>query len=197
MDGHFGYSSFVLLLSDAQHDLIQGTLERFKDFTDVIREYSVEKSTGKYWYVQIDIMDYCRTGEELCHFAYTYFDFIAMRQEGSTWILVPDKDNFKKALSTMYTKEQKIYYLYDMLTIGERYDAVVNYQFNYISPYGDTRLLHNENGNIYSLVFGRECIYLFSEEPEITLEDTTTGVVSSVDITDGLDLFKFNVAILR
>lgn len=197
MDGHFGYSSFVLLVSDAQHDLMKDTLERFKDFTDIVREYAMVGEKYKYWYVQLDVMDYQRDSKELCHFVYTYFDFIALRQGGSSWILVPDKDNFKKALSAMYTKEQKIYYLYDMLTIGERYDAIVEYKYNYISPYGDTRLLHTENGNMYSLVFGRECVYLFSDEPEVTLEDTTTGLVTSVDITDGIEIFDFNIAILR
>ena len=52
MDNHFGYSSFVLLVSDLQHDLLKETLLQFNEFTDIVTEYPVEKDKGKYWFVQ-------------------------------------------------------------------------------------------------------------------------------------------------
>lgn len=196
MDNHFGYSSFVLLLSDLQHDLLLETLLQFKDFTDIVEEYSVEKQKGKYWFVQVDIMDYQRTGEELCHFAFTYFDFIAMKQEGSQFIMVPNEEHILKAWDALYDSGQEIYFLYDMLSIEERYNAACSVAQT-IDPYGDTRLIHEVNGVKYSLVFGRECKYIFQEDPEIEILDSCTNISRLIDISNGLDLFKFNLAILQ
>lgn len=195
MDNHFGYSSFILLLSDLQHDLLEETILQFKDFTDIVEEYAVEKEKGKYWFVQVDIMDYQRKAEELCHFAYTYFDFIAMRQEDSQFILVPNEEHVLKAWEDLYAPGQEIYFLYDMLSIEERYNAACN--ASNIDPFGENRLIHDVDGVKYSLVFGRECRYLFQEDPEIEILDSCTNISTIIDISDGLDLFKFNVAILH
>ncbi len=196
MDNHFGYSSFVLLLSDLQHDLLEETLLQFSDFTDIVEEYAVEKEKGKYWYVQVDIMDYQRKAEELCHFAYTYFDFIAMRQEDSQFILVPNEEHILQAWNALYGPGQEIYFLYDMLTIAERYDAACSVAMT-LDPYGENRLIHDVDGVKYSLIFGRECKYLFQEDPEIEILDSCTNISRIIDISDGLDLFKFNMAILQ
>lgn len=196
MDNHFGYSAFVLLLSDLQHDLLEETILQFSDFADIVEEYAVEKNKGKYWFVQVDMMDYHRTAEELCHFAFTYFDFIAMRQEGSQFILIPDEDNILKAWEELYIPGQEIYFLYDMLSIEERYSAACNASLT-IDPYGDYRLIHDVNGAKYSISFGKECKHLFQEDPEIEVLDSYTNISTIIDISDGLDLFKFNVAILH
>lgn len=196
MDNHFGYSSFVLLLSDLQHDLLNETLLQFKDFTDIVEEYSVEKEKGKYWLVQVDIMDYQRTAEELCHFAYTYFDFIAMKQEDSQFILVPNEEHILKAWDALYGPGQEIYFLYDMLSIGERYDAACHTSLT-LDPFGENRLIHEVDGVKYSLIFGKECKYLFQEDPEIEILDDCTNISRIIDISNGLDLFKFQMAILQ
>lgn len=196
MDNHFGYSSFVLLLSDLQHDLLEETVLQFKDFVDIVEEYPVEKNKGKYWFVQVDIMDYQRKAEELCHFAFTYFDFIAMKQEDSQFILIPNEEHVLKAWEELYAPGQEIYFLYDMLSIEERYNAACNVS-NIIDPFGENRLIHDVDGVKYSLHFGRECRQLFQEDPEIEVLDDTTNISTIIDISDGLDLFKFNVAILH
>lgn len=196
MDNHFGYSSFVLLVSDLQHDLLKETLLQFNEFTDIVTEYPVEKDKGKYWFVQVDIMDYQRTGEELCHFAFTYLDFIAMKQEGSQFILIPNEEHVLKAWDDLYDPGQEIYFLYDMLSIGERYDAACSLSGT-IDPYGDNRLIYDIEGAKYSLVFDRDCKYIFQEDPEIEVMDDTTNISHIIDISYGLDLFEFHVAILH
>lgn len=196
MDNHFGYSSFVLLVSDLQRDLLKETLLQFNEFTDIVTEYPVEKDKGKYWFIQVDIMDYQRTGEELCRFAFTYFDFIAMKQEGSQFILIPNEEHVLKAWDDLYTPGQEIYFLYDMLSIGERYDAACSISGT-IDPYGDNRLIYDIEGAKYSLVFDRDCKYLFQEDPEIEVMDDTTNIAHIIDISYGLDLFEFHVAILH
>lgn len=196
MDNHFGYSSFVLLLSDLQHDLLTETILQFKDFTDIVEEYAVEREKGKYWFVQVDIMDYQRTAEELCHFAFTYFDFIAMKQEDSQFILISNEEHVLKAWEDLYAPGQEIYFLYDMLSIEERYNAACNTSLT-IDPFGETRLIYDIDGAKYSLSFGKECRQLFQEDPEIEILDGYTNISTIIDITDGLDLFKFNVAILQ
>lgn len=196
MDNHFGYSSFVLLVSDLQRDILKETLLQFNEFTDIVTEYPVEKDKGKYWFIQVDIMDYQRTGEELCHFAFTYFDFIAMKQEGSQFILIPNEEHVLKAWEDLYAPGQEIYFLYDMLSIGERYDAACSLSGT-IDPYGDNRLIYDIEGAKYSLVFDRDCKYIFQEDPEIEVMDDTTNISHIIDISYGLDLFEFHVAILH
>ena len=196
MDNHFGYSSFVLLLSDLQHDLLNENMLQFSEFADVVHEYSVEKEKGKYWFVQVDIMDYHRTAEELCHFAFTYFDFIAMKQQDSQFILVPCEEHILQAWDNLYPPGQEIYFLYDMLSIEERYAAACNTPHP-IDQFGENRLIHEVDGVKYSLVFGKECLYLFQEDPEIEILDSCTNISHIIDISDGLDLFKFHLAILQ
>ena len=196
MDNHFGYSSFVLLLSDLQHDILKETILQFKDFVDIVEEYAVEKEKGKYWFVQVDIMDYQRKAEELCHFAFTYFDFIAMKQEDSQFILISNEEHVLKAWDELYSPGQEIYFLYDMLSIEERYNAACNTGIG-IDPYGENRLIHDIDGAKYSLSFDKECRQLFQEDPEIEVLDSCTNIATIIDISNGLDLFKFNVAILQ
>jgi len=191
-----GYSEFVLLLHDNNKIEFDNMAERFNSIVDVIAEYDITTKDNKYWVVQLEVMFDNRSLEELCKFVYTYFPCIAMRQGNSTYILVPHKDEFKSMLNDIYTKEKKLYFLYDMLTIEERYDASCCTGVE-IDPYSSNRLMHNVGGAIYSLIYGRECIYLFTSEPEISIMDEMTGELKELDITEGLWAFKFHVAILK
>lgn len=191
-----GYSEFVLLLHDNNKVEFDNMAERFSSIVDVIAEYDIVTEENKYWVVQLEVMFDNRSLEELCKFVYTYFPCIAMRQGKSTYILVPHKGEFKSMLNDIYTKEKKLYFLYDMLTIEERYDASCRTGVE-IDPYSSNRLMHNVGGAIYSLIYGRECIYLFTSEPEISVMDEMTGELKELDITEGLWAFKFHVAVLK
>ena len=191
-----GYSEFVLLLHNDDKAGFDYTVETYSSIADVIAEYDITTKDNKYWVVQLEIMCDNRSPEELCQFVYGHFPCIAMRQGGSTYILVPNKNEFKVMLNDIYTKEKRLYFLYDMLTIEERYDASCCTGVE-IDPYSSNRLMHNVGGAIYSLIYGRECIYLFTSEPEISVMDETTGELKELDITDGLWAFKFHVAVLK
>ena len=191
-----GYSEFVLLLHDNNKIEFDNMAERFSSIVDVIAEYDITTKDNKYWVVQLEVMFDNRSLEELCKFVYTYFPCIAMRQGRSTYILVPHKGEFKSMLNDIYTKEKKLYFLYDMLTIEERYNASCCTGVE-IDPYSSNRLMHNVGGAIYSLIYGRECIYLFTSEPEISVMDEMTGELKELDITEGLWAFKFHVAVLK
>lgn len=191
-----GYSEFVLLLHNNDKIGFDYTVETYSSIADVIAEYDITTKDNKYWVVQLEIMCDNRSSEELCRFVYEHFPFIAMHQGDSTYILVSNKNEFKTMLNDIYTKEKRLYFLYDMLTIEERYDASCCTGVE-IDPYSSNRLMHNVGGAIYSLIYGRECIYLFTSEPEISVMDETTGELKELDITDGLWAFKFHVAVLK
>ena len=191
-----GFSEFVLLVNDANKTEFDNMAERFNSVVDIVGEYDITTKDNKYWVIQLEAMFENRSAEELCRLIYTYFPFIAMRQSGSTFILVSNKDIFKTMLNDIYTKERKVYFLYDMLSIEDRYDASCCTGIE-IDPYSDNRLMHYEGGALYSLVFGKECVYLFTSEPEISIMDETTGELKELDITDGLWAFKFHIAILK
>ena len=191
-----GFSEFVLLVNDTNKIEFDNMAERFNSVVDVVGEYNITTKDNKYWVIQLEAMFENRSAEELCRLIYTYFPFIAMRQSGSTFILVSNKDIFKTMLNDIYTKERKVYFLYDMLSIEDRYDASCCTGIE-IDPYSDNRLMHYEGGALYSLVFGKECVYLFTSEPEISIMDETTGELKELDITDGLWAFEFHIAILK
>ena len=191
-----GFSEFVLLVNDANKTEFDNMAERFNSVVDIVGEYDITTKDNKYWVIQLEAMFEKRSAEELCRLIYTYFPFIAMRQSGSTFILVSNKDIFKTMLNDIYTKERKVYFLYDMLSIEDRYDASCCTGIE-IDPYSDNRLMHYEGGALYSLVFGKECVYLFTSEPEISIMDETTGELKELDITDGLWAFEFHIAILK
>lgn len=191
-----GFSEFVLLVNDANKTEFDNMAERFNSVVDIVGEYDITTKDNKYWVIQLEAMFENRSAEELCRLIYTYFPFIAMRQSGSTFILVSNKDIFKTMLNDIYTKERKVYFLYDMLSIEDRYDASCCTGIE-IDPYSDNRLMHYEGGALYSLVFGKECVYLFTSEPEISIMDETTGELKELDITDGLWAFEFHIAILK
>lgn len=191
-----GFSEFVLLVNDANKTEFDNMAERFNSVVDIVGEYDITTKDNKYWVIQLEAMFENRSAEELCRLIYTYFPFIAMRQSGSTFILVSNKDIFKTMLNDIYTKEKKVYFLYDMLSIEDRYDASCCTGIE-IDPYSDNRLMHYEGGALYSLVFGKECVYLFTSEPEISIMDETTGELKELDITDGLWAFEFHIAILK
>ena len=196
MARYTGFSEFVLLINDKDKAEFETTAERFKSIAEVISEYNIITKNGQYWVIQLEVMYSGRSAEEMCKFVTVYFPFIAMRQGDSTFIMARAHDEFKNVLLDIYNKEKKLYFLYDMLTVEERYQAALHAGVE-INPYGDNRLMHNENGTIYSLVFGRECIYLFTSEPEISIMDSETGEYKELDITDGLGIYKFHIAILK
>jgi len=191
-----GYSEFVFLINDTSKADFDMAAERFQSIADVISEYDIKTKEHRYWVIQLEIMFSNRSKEELCKFVIAYFPFIAMRQGNSTYILGDNKETFKNMLVDIYDKEKKLYFLYDMLTVSERYEAAIHTGVE-IDPYSDNRLIHNENNAIYSLVFGRECIYLFTSEPEISILDSSTGEYKELDIIDGLGIYKFHIAILK
>lgn len=190
-----GFSEFVLLVNDTNKTEFDNMAERFNSVVDIVGEYDITTKDNKYWVIQLEAMFENRSAEELCRLIYTYFPFIAMRQSGSTFILVSDKDSFKSMLNDAYTKERKVYFLYDMLSIGDRYDASCCTGVE-IDPYSDNRLMHYAGGAMYSLVYGKECVFLFTSESEISIMDETTGELKELDIIDGLWAFKFHIAIL-
>lgn len=196
MTKNLGYSEFVLLLHNDNKAEFDSIVEIHSSIVDVIAEYDITTKDNKYWIVQLEVMFSDRSLEELCQFVIVYFPFIALHQGGSTYILVPHKERFKSMLNDIYTKERKYYFLYDMLTIEERYDASCCTGVE-IDPYSSNRLMHNVDGAIYSLIYGRECIYLFTSEPEISVMDEMTGELKELDIIDGLWAFKFHVAVLK
>ena len=191
-----GIGEFVLLVHDANRAEFDNMAERFNSVVDIVGEYDITTKDNKYWVIQLEAMFENRSLEELCRLIYTYFPFIAMRQSGSTFILVPDKESFKTMLNDAYGKERKLYFLYDMLSISDRYDASCCTGVE-IDPYSDNRLIHHVGSSVYSLVYGKDCIYLFTSEADISVLDETTGELKELDIIDGLWAFKFHIAILK
>lgn len=193
---NIGYSEFVLLIDDTSKEEFDQKVEKFQMIVDIVSEYDIKTKKNHYWVVQLVVLLENRSLEELCKFVYKYFPFIAMRQNNSTYILASDKKTFKDMVNDIYGKEKKKYFLYDMLSIDERYKASCNTGIE-IDPLSRNRLLHNESGSIYSLIYNEECIFLFTNEPEITIMDESSGEVKELDITDGLGIFDFHVAILK
>ena len=189
-------SSFVLFVSDAQHDIIEENVSQHIEMVDIVRDYPIQNDKYKYWVMQLDIMDYLRTPQEMCQWIIANFSFICMKQTKSTHIFVPDQKAYQEAMSRMYGSNRKQYFLYDMLSIEDRYIASTGSEEE-IDYMGAVKLKLQENGNIYSISFSKECVFLFSPNNLIDLIDTNNGTMLSIDIIDGLQFFKFYIVILK
>lgn len=192
-----GYSSFVLIVKDIDRTQLELNLDRFQSIVDKVREYKLDYDNDRHYIViQLDVMYSGRSGEELCKFVHSYFPCVAMKQESSTTIIVNDSNDFRALLENAYKDKGKYYFVYDMLSVSERYLACMyagwEPEFSY-----ETRITHYENGNMYSLMFNEDCIYLFNEDPEIMLTDDYSGAVEEVDMLEGLGGFTIHIAIIQ
>ena len=189
-------SEFVLLISDNDKIEFDNMSKKFNSVIDIVGEYNIEVDNVKYWLVQLEAMFENRSADELCKFVYDYFPFVAMHQSGSTFILVSDEEEFKLMYKTIYGENKVAKFFYDMLSIEDRYYASCNTDIE-IDPHADNRLISKINGAIYSFVFGKDCVHLFNNEYKIQVVDEEAGKMKNIDITDGLGIFDFHLAILN
>lgn len=194
-----GYSSYVILIHDRDLGRLGEKVERYNSYyegttyLDIIEKYDKEG----YWFVQIEAMDYTKTNKELTEFVLNTLPFLAIKEEDSTWIIIQNEKSYKKALEDIYTKNELDNLLYDMLTIGDRYNAILS-EMNIDERYVDEiRLIYEVYGNQYSLLFERGCKYLFVEDTNIILMDDVSGLQTEIDILDCIGIFKFNLGILN
>lgn len=194
----YGTSYFSILATDKQRAEILDICDRWGAVVEKIREYKVyEDNDISYYFILLCISDYRISGEKLCEFILQSFPYVAIRQEESTYIIVSNKEDFKTAIKSIYkTKENKIYFLYDMLTLNERY-AILSQSTNNKNTLEDLQFTHvNEIGNVYQLDLTPDATLLYREDSDFEITNTFTGEVLDIDIADYIpDFFVFHVAI--
>ena len=196
MDRKLGYSEFVLLIADADKPKFDLTLNRFESIAEAICQYEIKTESNKYWVIQLAVLLPNKKAEDLCYFIYNYFSFIVMRQKDSQYILISDEKEFQVMLGEIYTAETAISFLYEVLTVEERYRAALEADKS-LDPQLDNRVMFFRNGATYSLSFNKDCLCLFSQKPQIAILEETTNRYKEIDITEGLNIFNFHVAILN
>lgn len=200
MDYQFGISYFSILATDKQRAEILDVCDKWKTIVDKVREYKVyEDDTVSYYFILLYISDSHRNGKELCDFVIKFFPFIAIRQEESTYIIANNKDDFKDALNKIYqTKDNKIYFLYDMLTLNERYAIIKNATDTEYSLEGLQFTYTNDKGNVYQLDLNPDSLLIYRDDSEFEITDIFTGEVINIDIVDFIeDYFVFHIAIFN
>lgn len=194
----YGTSYFSILATDKQRAEILDTCDKWRTIVEKIREYKVyEDNNISYYCILLCVSDYHRSGEELCDFILRSFPYIAIRQEESTYIIVSNKEDFRTALTNIYkTKENRIYFLYDMLTLNERY-AILKQSTDNENTLEGLQFTHiNEVGNIYQLDLTPDAILLYRNDSDFEITDTFTGEILNIDIAEYIpNFFVFHVAI--
>ena len=191
-----GLNNFVFLIDRERFDEFDSVVTRFQSILEITKEYKLTTEKNEYRIIQVtvDYPNYSRKG--ICRFVYTYFPFIALRQEGSTYILVSNGHKFRETLADLYTKETKLQFLYDMLSIGDRYAACIGAGAE-IDELKDNRLIKEVKGNIYNLLFNSNCVHLFDHDSNIKIFQTEDDTTLYIDIINGIDIFNFHIAILK
>lgn len=191
-----GVSYFTLLVTESDYQLLHQVVNKYQNMMEIIRSYEVGVSITPYYVVEVGMIFTNRSNIDLCKYAINYLPCIALHQEGSSYILVNDKDQFKEAVVDGYGTQQAVYFLYDMLTIGERYKlCFITAPYLKLAP--ELRLHYTEGATLYSLCFDDNCQYIFTEENNICLEDEMTGELHEVDLIAGLQQLKFHIVILQ
>lgn len=186
------YTSITLLVNQNQYNYNSSLLDKYASFIDFTREYSIDTDL---FVVEIETLDGTKNAKELFEFVFNNFQFIVIHQEGSRCLISKDGEGLKKVLSNSYGKERRIYFLYDMLTIEERYKCI---EKNYGDLTMNSHLIVDNNGVIYSLFLHSGCMYLFKDDPVATIENDVTGEKKEIDIsTEMLKIYKFSIIILK
>lgn len=187
-------NSIIVIVEETDYPMFKTLVDKYANVVEIVKEYQL---SGDYRDIQLCVSYTREKEQDYLAFVLSTFPVLAARQEGSTFICVPLQLAFKKMLVDVYgVRENRCYFFYDMLTVEERYNiAIALAKFGNV--YTEIKLLHYQDGSYYSLNFDRGCIYLFSTETEIKLEDTTTGNIRELDLIDGLGWYKFNIAFLR
>lgn len=191
---YYGYTAFVLLVTDEQLAKVKQLAEQYRDILDISAK---EYGRSGYWYLELEVMDGNRSSKELAGFVFRTFPFVAIRQKDSTFIIASGKEELKKALSTLYTKETKAEFIYNMLTIDERYDALEEASDHSFLFQDDIRIERWIGGCMYSLLYTRGQPCIFTDDPEIDLIFETYNEKETVNLLEGMDIFTFHVAVLR
>lgn len=194
----YGTSYFSILATDKQRAEILDICDKWKAIVEKIREYKVyEDNNISYYFILLCVSDYHRSGEELCDFILQGFPYVAIRQEESTYIIASNKEDFRTAIRSIYkTKGNKIYFLYDMLTLNERY-AILKQSTDNENTLEGLQFTHiNEVGNIYQLDLTPDAILLYRDDSNFEITDTFTGEVLNIDIAEYIsNFFVFHIAI--
>lgn len=194
----YGTSYFSILATDKQRAEILDTCDKWRTIVEEVREYKVyEDNTISYYFILLCVSDYHRSGEELCDFILQSFPYVAIRQEESTYIIASNKEDFKTAIRSIYkTKDNKIYFLYDMLTLNERY-AILKQSTDNENTLEGLQFTHiNEVGNIYQLDLTPDAVLLYRDDSNFEITDTFTGEVLNIDIAEYIsNFFVFHIAI--
>ena len=189
-----GTSYFSLLATSNDLEIIKQVVNRYASILEMIRSYEIGNAQ-KYYIIELGVCFSNRSRIELCKFIINYIPCIALHQEGSSYFLINDKDDFATALKEVYGEHKEIYFLYDLMTIKERYKLTfLSMPSLKLAP--GLRLRHYEGAGLYSLIFDPGCQYLFTNENEIELENEMTGELITVDLLDGLSQLKFHLVIL-
>lgn len=194
----YGTSYFSILATDKQRAEILDICDKWRTIVEEVREYKVyEDNTISYYFILLCVSDYHRSGEELCDFILQSFPYVAIRQEESTYIIASNKEDFKTAIRSIYkTKDNKIYFLYDMLTLNERY-AILKQSTDNENTLEGLQFTHiNEVGNIYQLDLTPDAVLLYRDDSNFEITDTFTGEILNIDIAEYIsNFFVFHIAI--
>ena len=185
------FSSFVLLIKADDILPLKADVDRWKDIAEIVASYK-EKD---YYFVELLVLDENRGAAELFKFVYRHFNFIALHQSKSTYVFIKDREEFKHTLLDLYTKQTKDYFFYDVLSIEERYHALMEQD---LDNKLDIQLWYFNimSGCYYALNLTDSSKYLFEEDSCVDIIDNTTGEIEEYDIMDGLTDFEFHIGIL-
>lgn len=186
--------NFIAIIKDEDHEKASQSFTRFCSIVNLVREYPIGTENRKYWVMQISSDYVVRQEREILRILYTYFPLVTIRQEDSGYILSTDGEELRKLLS-FYREKGIEYFVYDHLSITERFYTCTEVDPS-ITALSDTRLMYYNNGAVYSLCLNKDCMFLFTDNPEITVLDEELGQQEELDLTEGLGDFKFHVAIL-
>lgn len=185
------FCSFTLLISADDFLPLNATVEKWKDIVEIVSHYK----EGDYYFVELIVADENRGPAELLDFVRRHFDFIALHQSKSTYIFIEDKKQFGTTLNELYTKAGRDYFFYDMLTIEERYHALM---IQGLEDKLDIQAwYYNEmSKSYYALDITDGSKFLFGEESCLEVLDNSSGEIIEYDILEGLEDFEFHIGVL-
>lgn len=194
-----GFTAYTIIIKRTDEPRALQLIDERSALLSLTAEYKISGKTEDYTILQVDAVYQSDSSRPLTKFITNTFDFIAIHQEGTNYILVEYEDDWEAFCLDVYDIERDIKMIYyHTMSINERYESYIKanpclkmcMDLSYEKMDRITKA-------IYQLDFEKDAEWLFQDEEDLCLFDNATMIHYSVEAIDGIDKDQFKVAILN
>ena len=194
-----GFTAYTLIIKSEHEENALQLLDKHNSLLTLTGMYKISCKKQDYTIIQIDAIYKSDSSKPLTKFITRNFDFVALHQEMTNYILVEYEEDWEEFCDGVYEIERDIKMVYyHCMTILERYNS-----FIHANPCLQLCMdltwerMDRLTRAVYKLDFEKTAEWLFQEEEDLCLVDEATMITYGVEAIDGIKKDEFKVGILN